>query len=270
MFMPFSQPNGKNGVHAIDLSFILTQTAQTNNYLARLVELMSKNRIGALTIGQSPRPDLVAPLENLLPDCEIIQAGALDDLTSGDLPDPSKAAYPLATQMRGCESVLIDETFIEPKLQQALKRLESSGVVATLLLCAGTFACLHSQLPLFVPFKICCHVLRALQMTTIGLITPVVEQETLIQARWGKKGWQPTVWSADLGKQDEAFFRQLAERIRTRNLNCIVLDYVGIPPNHVYQLQNAVEIPVIDIGQLAMVTLASTLSVEQSNPGERT
>lgn len=231
---------------------------------------MSQKRIGALTIGQSPRPDLVVPIENLLPDCEIIQAGALDDLTPGDLPDPSKAAYPLATQMRTGQAVLVDETFIAPKLQQALDRLESSGVVATLLLCAGTFADLQSKLPLFVPFKICYRVLGALQMTTIGLITPVIEQETLIQARWERKGWQPTVWSADLEKQDQAFYRQLIERIRTKNLDCIVLDYVGNPAKQVEQLQNAVEIPVIDIGQLAMVTLASTLSFGQRDPGERT
>jgi protein AroM len=231
---------------------------------------MSQKRIGALTIGQSPRPDLVTPLENLLPDCEIVQAGALDDLTPCDLPDPSKAAYPLATQMRTGQSALVDETFIAPKLQQALNRLESSGVVATLLLCAGTFYDLQSKLPIFVPFKICCRVLGALQMTAIGLITPVEEQKTLIQARWEKMGWQPTVWSTDLGKQDQAFHRQLSEQIRTQNLDCIVLDYVGIPAKQVDQLQNAVEIPVIDIGQLAMVTLASTLSFGQSNPGERT
>ena len=47
---------------------------------------MSIKRIGALVIGQSPRPDLVAPLVQLLPDCEIRQAGALDGLTPEDLP----------------------------------------------------------------------------------------------------------------------------------------------------------------------------------------
>lgn len=220
---------------------------------------MSQKRIGALTIGQSPRPDLVAPLQNLLPDYQILQAGALDDLEPADVPDPSEAAYPLITRMRGGQSVMVAEGFIGPKLQQALNHLETSGVVATLLLCAGTFADLQGRLPLFVPFKICASVLRALGLKFIGLITPVPEQETPIRARWEKIGWQPTVWTANLGKQDRAFHRRLTEKVHMHNLDCIVLDYVGHPPEQVDQLQKSIQIPVIDSGHLAMVTMASTL-----------
>ena len=43
---------------------------------------MNNKQIGALLIGQSPRPDLVKPLAALLPDWEIIQAGALDGLAT--------------------------------------------------------------------------------------------------------------------------------------------------------------------------------------------
>jgi len=220
---------------------------------------MAQKRIGALTIGQSPRPDLVAPLENQLPDCEILQAGALDNLTADDLPEISKVAYPLVTQMSNGKSVMVEENFITPKLQQALNRLETNGVNATLLLCAGTFAALQGTLPLFVPFKIGYEVLGALQMKSIGLITPVVEQEIPIRARWEKMGWQPTVWTADLGVQDEEFHRQLTDQIHINNLDCIVLDYVGHPLEQVNKLQKFVEIPVIDLGHLAMATLASIL-----------
>ena len=220
---------------------------------------MSKKRIGALTIGQSPRPDLVAPLKNLLPDCEILQAGALDNLTPDDLPEPSKAAYPLVTQMRNGKTVMVEESFVTAKLQQALDKLETNGVIATLLLCAGTFTNLQGTRPLFIPFKIGYNFLSALQMQSIGLITPVAAQEIPIRARWKNMGCQPTVWTADLGVQDEAFHRQLTERIHTNNLDCIVLDYVGHPLAQVSQLQKSVDIPVIDLGHLAMVTLASTL-----------
>lgn len=220
---------------------------------------MFKKRIGALTIGQSPRPDLVAPLENLLPDCEILQAGALDNLTPDDLPEPSEAAYPLVTQMRNGKTVMVEESFITAKLQLALNQLETNGVIATLLLCAGTFANLQGTRPFFIPFKIGYNFLSALQMQSIGLITPVAAQEIPIRARWEKLGCQPTVWTADLGIQDETFHQQLSERIKTNKLDCIVLDYVGHPLAQVKQLQEYVEIPVIDLGHLAMVTLASTL-----------
>jgi protein AroM len=234
-------------------------TYSKQRILIKQVEYMSQKRIGILVIGQSPRPDLVAPLEDLLPDCQIIQAGALDDLTVDDLPEPSNAIYPLVTRMRAGQRVMVEEGFITPKLQGALNLLETEGVRATLLLCAGTFADLHGRLPLFVPFRIGCRVLGALQTKSIGLITPFVEQENPIRERWEKMGWRTTVWTADLGIQDAAFNQQLNERIHTNNLDCIVLDYVGHPLEQVSQLQQSIGIPVIDLGHLAMVTLASTI-----------
>jgi protein AroM len=220
---------------------------------------MTKKRIGALTIGQSPRPDLVAPLEELLPDCEILQAGALDDLTMEEVRDASNDAYRLVTQMRNRAVVMVGESFIAPRLQVALNRLEAQGVVAALLLCAGTFENLHGTRPLYKPFKIGCGVLRALNMKSIGLITPVAEQEVPIQQRWEAMGWEPTVWTADLGVQDEAFQQQLDAQIHLNELDCIVLDFVGHPLEQVTQLQRAVQLPVFDLGYLAMVTLAGTM-----------
>jgi hypothetical protein len=161
--------------------------------------------------------------------------------------------------MRTGATVMVDESFIAPKLQHAQNRLEAKGVTATLLLCAGTFANLYGTYPLYKPFKISYSVLGTLNMKSIGLIAPVVEQEIPIKQRWEKMGWDPTVWTADLGDQDQTFHRQLNERIQTNGLDCIVLDYVGHPLKQVTQLQNSIEVPVIDMGYLAMVMLASTV-----------
>jgi protein AroM len=220
---------------------------------------MSQKRIGVLTIGHSPRPDLVTPLEILLPNCEIVQAGALDGLTIEDLPEASKVVYPLETQMHKGKKVIVEESFITPKLQDALNLLENMGVTATLLMCAGTFAEIHGKRPLFVPFKIGNNFLNSLNMESIGLITPVATQEVPIRERWEKMGWQTTVWTANLGKQDLVFFQELNEKIHTNRLECIVLDYVGHTLEQVIQLQKSIAIPVIDLGHLAMVMLASTL-----------
>jgi protein AroM len=216
-------------------------------------------RIGALTIGQSPRPDLISPLVQLMPDCEIIQAGALDGLAPEELPDISGAAYPLVTQMDNGAVVMVDENFIAPKLQHAQNRLDSKGVAATLLLCAGTFANLHGIQSIYKPFDIACSVLNALNMKSIGLIAPVRKQEAPIRQRWESMGWEPAVWTADLGNQDRAFHQQLSARINEYDLDCIVLDYVGHPLEQVVQLQRSIKHPVIDLGYLAMTILASTV-----------
>lgn len=220
---------------------------------------IAHERLGALLIGQSPRPDLVSPLMQLRPDCEIIQAGALDGLVREELPDTSDAAYPLATRMKNGSLVLVDEKFISPKLQLAQNRLDTKGVVATLLLCAGTFADLHSIHPVYKPFDIGCSVLKALKMNSIGLITPIPGQEDPIRQRWESLGWKTTVWTADLGQQDQKFHQELNTRINEFDLDCIVLDYVGHPLAQVNQLQKSVKQPVIDLGYLSMVILANTV-----------
>ena len=220
---------------------------------------MSRTRIGALTIGQSPRWDLVDPMLGMLPGCDILQAGALDSLASKELPAAPAAGYPLGTRMRDGASVILDESFILPRLQSALSQLEDEGAVATILMCAGTFSSLHGGKPLFVPFTIGCNQLCMLNFLRNGVVTPFVDQEKPTRMRWEAKGFQPNVWTADLGSQDNDLYRCFKEKIKQDDLTCIVLDYFGHPPDQVDKLQENLDIPVVDLGRLAVVSLASTL-----------
>ena len=107
---------------------------------------MNSQTIAALLIGQSPRPDLVQPLRDLLPNQTIIEVGALDGLTVSDLPDVSNAPYPLGTRMQNGRFVFVTAPFIEPLLQAKLNEIEQE-ISATMLLCAGTFDNLQSKRP---------------------------------------------------------------------------------------------------------------------------
>jgi hypothetical protein len=126
------------------------------------------------------------------------------------------------------------------------------------LLCAGTFSGLQGTRPLFKPFAVGYNVLQALGLKSVGLITPIKEQEAPIRLRWQEAGFEPTVWTADLNKQDKRFRQQLTRQIETNRLECIVLDYVGHPARTVSQLQQNTTLPVFDLGQLAMAALADT------------
>ena len=108
-------------------------------------------RIGALVIGQSPRPDLVDPLAAMLPQVTIVQRGALDGVAPADLPDPAGAEYPLTTRLRDGRLVTVPESFLLPRLQQQLEMLEADGIMLSILLCAGTFAGLGGRGTLVQP-----------------------------------------------------------------------------------------------------------------------
>lgn len=217
--------------------------------------------IGALTIGQSPRPDLVSPLISQLPDnCQIVQAGALDGLTLASLPAfHDDGAYPLTTRLQDGRLVMVEEAFLTQKLQQAVDHLEGQGVAATILLCAGTFAELKGTRPLFKPFFIVRDLLHLLGYNRIGLIAPIKEQEAPIRKRWQAAGFQTTVWTADLTHQDAQFNHHLQMQIEANQLECMVLDYVGHPLANVRQLQETAVIPLIDLGQLTITFLAAIL-----------
>lgn len=216
--------------------------------------------IGALTIGQSPRPDLVEPLWQYLPaDCQVMEAGGLNGLSASQIPPITEGVYPLTTRLQDGSSVMVEESFLLPRLQQALDHLETRGAVASILLCAGTFSGLQGTRPLFKPFVVGSIVLQALGLKSLGLIAPIKEQVAPIRRRWKTAGFEPTVWTAALSKQDRQFKQQLAVQIETYGLECIVLDYVGHPAQTVTLLQQNTTLPVIDLGQLAMTALAGTL-----------
>lgn len=222
---------------------------------------MSNQQVGALLIGQSPRPDLVKPLAELLPDWEVVQAGALDGLTSADLPATTDTIYPLTTRMRDGTAVTVDEQILLPLLQQKLTELENQGVVATILLCAGTFAKLQGKRPLLKPFDLTRNLLPTCGFHQPGFIVPFAAQEQPVRQRWQPVlGRIPVVWTANLGQQDEQFKAQLSATIQAHDLDCLVLDYVGHPSLQVKHLQKMAPLPVIDMGALAISTLATMLA----------
>lgn len=218
---------------------------------------MEKSKIGALLIGQSPRPDLVDPLRAAYPAAGIVEAGALDLLNEGDLPSAVEAAYPLVTRLRSGRIVTVAQSFLEPHLHQALDRLEAAGVGASILLCAGTFAKLQGQKPLVKPFEGAMERFSALDLTRLGLIAPVPEQEKPIKERWLAAGFEPVVWTADLTRQNGRFQEMLMTNIRAYQLEAIVLDYVGHSAAAVDSLARLSTVPVFDLGRLAIEELGS-------------
>ena len=219
---------------------------------------MNRKRIGALTIGQVPRPDLVAPLQQMLPQCELVQAGALDNLTAADLPVVSGAKYPLVTRLRDGTLVRADESFLSPLLQNALNRLEVEKVVATVLLCAGSFNSLHSRQPLFKPFDIACATLKSMGVKKVGVVCPVKEQEPPIKQRWTAADFIPVVWTAQIDTDNINLPKDFSPEV-------VVLDYVGHPTKAVLRLQAALDVPVLDLGHLTCSVLAGAMSFPESN-----
>lgn len=223
---------------------------------------MNRPTIAVLTIGQTPRPDLVQPLADALPGREIRQYGALDGLTVADLPDGGMAVeadYPLVTRMADGTLVMVAESFVAGRLQGILDGLMGQDALVVLL-CAGTFGDVrvrpNSGGVLIKPFDVGRQILDSMGMRRLGLIAPMPEQEAPIRQRWQAAGFDPVVWAHDIRRQDENFYAHLNQRIEVDGLDCIVLDYVGHDPAHVRAIQARIWVPVVELGLLAFAVVA--------------
>ncbi len=205
--------------------------------------------IGALVIGQSPRPDLVRLLDALSDRFDIREAGALDTMSADTVPS-TKGGYPLNTTLRDGAQVVVSEAALEAPLQAALDRLEADAHhVASVLLCAGEFSGLSGSKALFKPFAVAAAALKALGITSIGVLCPYPDQEEGCRQKWTGAGFEVTVWVAPF---ETAIAAWLPEQVAAASgIGAVVLDYVSYPAELVSELQDRLHLPVIDPGLLA-------------------
>jgi protein AroM len=195
------------------------------------------------------------------PDLDIIEAGALDHTAQDALPTAS-GRYPLVTRLRSGASVTIDQAVLAPLLQQALDRLEAQGAIATMLLCAGTFAALRGRRPLYKPFDLVKNLLQSAGVRRIGLVAPFAGQEAAILERWLAAGFNAVAGTAALHDRRAVDALLTGWQGASAPVEAAILDYVGHDPVMVRQLQRRQLIPVYDLGLTTMTVLVHTM------PGE--
>jgi protein AroM len=144
--------------------------------------------VGAITIGQTPRDDIVGEMAKLLDGVRIVQAGALDGLTRGEIdalapPDNDDA---LITHLREGGEVLVAKRRIVPRVQACLDRL-ADDADAFVILCAGVFPPFRSARPVLLPERCLAAIVdAAFDGGRLGVIVPIKEQQASSAARWSR------------------------------------------------------------------------------------
>lgn len=218
-----------------------------------------KYRIGALTISQSPRPDLLTPLVEQFPEHTIIEAGALDHVDTSTLPDGTHAPYPLTTTLNNGDHVTLDRDFLAPLVQNALLRLDAQDIDICMLLCAGDFPNLVGNMPVIQPTQFAQHSLRAMGITHLAVISPIMIQVPPIEKKWTDAGFQPIVRT-----MPQTTLEQQASWINSQceahpEVTCVVLDYVGYSTASTLTLQQLVRKPIFNLGHFAILALSAYL-----------
>lgn len=218
----------------------------------------SRLTVGLLTIGQSPRPDLTAPLQAMVSSVDWQEAGALDGLTAADLPAAPTGVHPLTTRMADGALIKVDTEFLLPRMQAALDRLVDAGVDLALILCAGSFHNLHSSRPLLRPFDLICAILEGAGIVRLLVLCPFAEQAEPIALRWRQAGFVPWVVTTRLAPGTQEFEMVVNDNIvQNGQIDALVLDYVGHPIGTVRRLQRVISAPVFDLGLITFEVLAT-------------
>jgi protein AroM len=207
-----------------------------------------KAKIGLLTIGQSPRTDLTRDLSPILgADVEIIEYGALDDLTLPEIevlaPAPGEPFQ--VTLLRSGQEVHLRKAPIIPLLGHGVDILNQQGAQAIIIWCTGDFPDFPSQAPVIKPDPIMRNVVSAvLPKGTLGILCPAPDQCPQIRAKWEAMGYTCFVEGYSPFKPTEDL-KDVMARIPQNEIDMMVLDCMGMKTAMKEQVKTFTDKPVI-------------------------
>jgi protein AroM len=218
---------------------------------------MLKKKIGVVTIGQTPRPDINRLVEEILgKSYEVSIKGALDELNFEDVPKFRDDEYLLMTGMRDKngerKGVRVTREFLTPLIQEKIHQLEDE-VEVIVVWCAGRFPEFKSKKFVIRP----CEVLRGivdavLKRGRLGVIYP-----SPLQLIWAEPEWKKDAIYVYGDSPRREFSREkemslLADRLDKENLDLILLNCTGFGYDMKKTIRAKTKVPVIQANALAL------------------
>ena len=188
-------------------------------------------RMGVVTIGQSPRLDVIPEIEKLVSkDIEIVEKGALDGLILEEVKklSPKGDDEVLITRMRDGTEVTVGRSSILPRLQEKISELDDEEVELITLLCAGEFSGIRSGRPLLLPDKLLSGVLSSLVIKgKLGLMVPSQRQARYLTKAFQALSFEVIVFGVSPYKDDIGAIAEAASQLKEAGTDLIVMDCFG-------------------------------------------
>lgn len=217
--------------------------------------------LGLVTIGQSPRDDVLPQMLPCLPSRLVIrQAGALDGLTAEQLAElePRGGDYVLHTRLRDGSSVTIAREHIDTLVQSAIDRLEQEGVDLILLLCTGEFPGLHSQVLLVELDRLLLHAVKGIGPRRMAMFEPLASQIEDASVKWADVAAE-AVYVAASPYRERSEVAEAAQELVTLPLDLVVMDCAGYTEDHRQSVLEILDLPVLLASSLSARVLAELL-----------
>jgi len=189
-------------------------------------------RVGFVTIGQSPRVDVMNDLEPLLPkNIEIIERGALDGYTRKDIEaffKPEEGETPYVTRLRDGSEVKVSKGKIIKQVEVRLRELAEQKIDLIVMLCSGDFPEYDLDVPIIYPSKILKSIVSAISIKgTLGILTPANEQLPYMRERWSNIASKLEIKAISPYTANSEAFIEAGRELSSKNVKFVVMDCIG-------------------------------------------
>jgi protein AroM len=193
---------------------------------------MSNPIVGLVTIGQSPRVDVVPDMAAILGSgVTVRERGALDGLGRAEIAAlaPRPGDDILVTRLADGTAAFVAKRHIVSRVQAAIGELERAGVTMTALLCTGAFPPLEARHLLVMPHQVLLGMLRALRWPgRLGIVTPSLAHVPQTESRWRDDGFDPVVVPlSPYEEQGQAALERVAQAFRAAHTGLVAMDCMG-------------------------------------------
>lgn len=206
-----------------------------------------KRHLGIITVGQTPRDELVAEFAASCPDSGITIVGALDETTHEERQTlrADDGQYPIRCQLRNGEEVTVGKKGLLPRIQGGIDALEARGVDAVVIGCNSSFPPFRHSVPILQPSQIANQVVSSLAGgLTLGCIVPLPEQVSHVMEEFKDMGVECIALAAGPGQplQEVAL---VATALENMGADLIFLRCFGFDGTWKLKVAKAVSVPVV-------------------------
>ena len=174
--------------------------------------------------------------------------------------------HPLETLLRDGNRVILDAGFVAPLLQDAIEAHDADAS-AHLILCAGPFPELAApatpsghRTPLIRPFHVGVAEFRKRGHHRLDLMVPFAAQAAPAMEKWAEEGFACRVHVLAERPLELTLPAWVSGLVGEGDAEALVFDYVGFPSATLGEVAVRIEIPVFDLGHLALDELEKILS----------
>ncbi|WP_284036531.1 AroM family protein [Neobacillus sp. 114] len=205
--------------------------------------------IGVITIGQTPRVDMIPAIKSFLPeDIVIIEKGVLDGKSEEEILTlaPEHGQTKLISRLRDGGSAVMAKEKILPVVQELIDDLNAANVSLIIIACTGKFPLFKSKVPIVYPDHLLNHVAKGLiHDGLIGVVVPLPEQADQIIYKWKDADFLAIPAASSPYSYQEETLIEAVKQLDLFPIKAIILDCMGYTEEMKKLVQEHTSKPVI-------------------------